>query len=95
LLRSASQSIRGHWVHPARRGAQYPIAFLGDWSGTLVRDEYKGYESVVKLYARQAAGCLAHARRKFDELLKGGVSPIGAEAIERIAWIYRIELYLG
>ncbi len=24
------------------RGAQYPIAFLGDWSGTLVRDECKG-----------------------------------------------------
>ena len=73
------------------RGAQYPIAFLGDWSGTLVRDEYKGYESVVKLYERKAAGCLAHARRKFDELLKGGVSPVGTAAIERIAWIYRIE----
>ena len=73
------------------RGAQYPIAFLGDWSGTLVRDEYKGYESVVKLRERKAAGCLAHARRKFDELLKSGISPIGAEAIERISWIYRIE----
>jgi transposase len=40
------------------RGAQYPIAFLGDWSGTLVRDEYKGYEGVIKLHERKAAGCL-------------------------------------
>ena len=29
------------------RAAQYPNAFLQDWTGTLVRDEYKGYESVV------------------------------------------------
>jgi transposase len=73
------------------RGAQYPIAFLKDWSGTLVRDEYKAYDSVLKLHDRQAAGCLAHARRKYDELLKDNKSPVAAQAIQRIAWIYRIE----
>jgi transposase len=73
------------------RGAQYPIAFLKDWSGTLVRDEYKAYESVLKLHDRQAAGCLAHARRKYDELLKDNKSPVATQAIQRIAWIYRIE----
>ncbi len=73
------------------RGAQYPIAFLKDWSGTLVRDEYKAYDSVLKLHDRQAAGCLAHARRKFDELLKDNKSPVAEQAIQRIAWIYRIE----
>jgi transposase len=77
------------------RGAQYPIAFLKDWSGTLVRDEYKAYDSVVKLHDRQAAGCLAHARRKFDELLKDNNSPVATQAIQRIAWIYRIERELG
>ena len=40
------------------RGAQYPIAFLGDWSGTLVRDAYSAYDSVVRLNDRNAAGCL-------------------------------------
>jgi len=40
---------------------------------------------------RKAAGCLAHARRKYDELLKHNSSPVAAEAIERIAQIYRIE----
>ena len=73
------------------RGAQYPIAFLDGWSGTLVRDEYKAYESVIALPDRLAAGCLAHARRKYDELLKGNVSPVATEAIQRIAQIYRVE----
>ena len=62
------------------RGAQYPIAFLGAdrnahgrWRGTLVRDEYKAYDSVIGAEPeRFAAGCLTHARRKFDELLREG-----------------------
>ncbi len=77
------------------RGAKYPIAFLKDWSGTLVRDEYSAYNSVVKLHDRRAAGCLAHARRKYDELLKDKQSPVAAQAIGRIAWIYRIERELA
>ena len=59
--------------------------------GTLVRDEFAGYESVVKLHNRKAAGCLAHARRKFDELIKDNQSPGALQAVQRIAWIYRIE----
>ncbi|MEO7127675.1 MAG: IS66 family transposase, partial [Rhodoferax sp.] len=73
------------------RGARFPVEFLGNWSGTLVRDEYKGYESVVALHDRQAAGCLAHARRKYDELFKDKGSPVAGEAVQRIAAIYRIE----
>ena len=73
------------------RGAQYPIAFLDGWSDTLVRDAYNAYESVIALPDRRAAGCLAHARRKYDELLKGNVSPVATEAIKRIAQIYRVE----
>ena len=52
------------------RGAKYPMTFLHGWAGTLVRDEFKGYESVLKQDGRTGAGCLAHARRKFDELIK-------------------------
>jgi transposase len=73
------------------RGAKYPMAFLQGWSGTLVRDEFKGYESVLKLEGRTAAGCLAHARRKFDELVKVNHSPVATQAVQRIAWLYRIE----
>lgn len=85
------------------RGAQYPLAFLaGDderppWVGTLIRDEYAAYDRVVQAVpGRVAAGCLAHARRKYDELLRdGGKSAVATEAIARIATIYRIERELA
>ena len=73
------------------RAAQYLIAFLGEWSGTLVRDEYSAYDSVVRLHGRRAAGCLAHARRKYDELIKDNRSPVVTQAVQRIAMIYRVE----
>ncbi|GKT27166.1 IS66 family transposase [Acidovorax sp. SUPP3334] len=86
------------------RDAQYPTAFLGGdgdersrWRGTLVRDEYKAYDSVIGAEPeRIAAGCLAHARRKFDELLRdGGRSAVATEALQRIAQIYRVERELA
>ncbi len=89
------------------RGAQYPVAFLGGttdvgdqrrWRGTLVRDEYAAYETVLDANTcpgRIAAGCLAHARRKFDELIKSNVSVVAGEALRRIAKIYRIERELA
>ena len=73
------------------RGAKYPTAFLHGWTGTLVRDEFKGYESVLKQDGRTGAGCLAHARRKFDELIKVNQSPVAQQAVQRIALIYRVE----
>jgi transposase len=89
------------------RGAQFPRAFLGDgddddpqersWRGTLVRDEYKAYDSVIDARpGRIAAGCLAHARRKFDELLlDGATNAVAPEALKRIAAIYRLERELA
>ena len=73
------------------RGAKYLMAFLHGWAGTLVRDEFKGYESGLKQDGRTAAGCLAHARRKFDELIKVNQSPAAQQAVQRIALIYRVE----
>lgn len=88
------------------RGSQYPVAFLGAaqgppgsppddqpaWSGTLVCDQYAGYDRVLdrRVYPqRSAAHCVAHARRKFDELV--GTSEVAKEAIKRIGWIYHVE----
>ena len=34
---------------------------------------------------------MAHARRKFDELVKIGHSPMAMQAVQRIAALYRIE----
>ena len=88
------------------RGSQYPVAFLGAakgppgsttqdqpaWQGTLVCDQYAGYDAVLdkRVYPqRMAAHCVAHARRKFDELL--GTSEVAKAAIKRIGWIYHVE----
>ena len=86
------------------RGSQYPLAFLGGaqgpprpddeaaWSGTLVCDQYAGYDRALdrRVYPKRiAAHCAAHARRKFDELI--GTSEVAKEAIKRIGWIYHVE----
>jgi hypothetical protein len=89
------------------RGGQYPLAFLGGpgqpgqqgqtdppWRGTLLSDEYAGYAPVLdqRLFPdRRGASCLAHARRKFEEVAKAGTSPVAKDAIERLAAIYHVE----
>jgi transposase len=88
------------------RGAQYPLAFLASderagqpaWAGTLLTDRYSAYDTVLdpQLHPkRRAAACVAHARRKFDELAKAGTSAVGEEAIRRFAGIYAVERELA
>ena len=73
------------------RGSKYPADFLKSWAGTLTCDDYAGYDVVFKREACIEAGCLAHARRKFDELAKANASPVAAQAIQRIARIYKVD----
>ena len=93
----------------AGRGAQFPLAFLGGrglpreeppWRGTLVCDQYSGYAPVLEpsLWpGRMAAGCAAHARRKFEELTprNAGASPVALEALQRWARIYHVETHFA
>lgn len=73
------------------RGSKYPAQFLSDWSGTLTCDDYGGYDHRLQARGLPEAGCLAHARRKFDKLAKAKASPVAVQAILRMAKIYRIE----
>ena len=91
------------------RGAQYPLAFLGGkgppypelpWRGTLVCDQYAAYAAVLDPRTqpgRQAAGCAAHARRRFEELSNhaASASPVALEAMQRWARIYHVERLLA
>jgi transposase len=55
-----------------------------------VRDEYAAYNNVISAHPdRVAAGCLAHARRNFQELVRTNTSEVASEALRRIAAIYR------
>ncbi|HEX6245732.1 MAG TPA: transposase, partial [Polyangiales bacterium] len=64
---------------------------LSEWRGTLTCDDYAGYDVVFRREGCIEAGCLAHARRKFDELAKANASPVAAQAIARIARLYKVE----
>jgi len=61
---------------------------LADFQGTLQTDGYEGYGGVAKRNDIISVGCLAHARRKFDEALKAqktraGLAGGGAQAKDR------------
>ncbi|MES0386030.1 MAG: IS66 family transposase, partial [Hyphomicrobium sp.] len=82
------------------RSGSVPARLLGDWPrngarGVLQTDGYEGYAAVARRDGVLHVGCLAHARRKFDEALKaqskkgrGGLSSQGLTLIQRI---YRVE----
>ena len=73
------------------RGAKYSLEFLKGWSGTLISDGSGVYDQVLRQESRVGAACVAHSRRKFDELVKDNLSLVGTQAIQRIATIYQIE----
>ena len=50
------------------RGAKHPKAFLTGYKGYLHTDGYAGYHDLGEDIT--IVGCMAHARRKFDEALK-------------------------
>jgi transposase len=52
------------------RGAGVPKRLLAGFTGYLQTDGYDGYNAVVAANALTHVGCMAHARRKFDEAVK-------------------------
>ena len=73
------------------RGRDGPAKFLRDYTGVLQCDGYTGYEKVgAPVMVR--AGCMAHARRKFNDALK--VDPQDKDAagvIAMMAKLYAVE----
>jgi transposase len=72
------------------RAGEHARAFLGDWKGSLVCDDYGGYKALWELGVTEA-GCMAHARRYFVDLVKTDKSTIAATAVEFIGQLYGIE----
>lgn len=74
----------------ASRAGEHARTFLGDWRGSLVCDDYGGYKA---LWAQGVieAGCMAHARRYFMELVKTDKSTLAATAVEFMGQLYGIE----
>ncbi len=75
---------------PSRAGA-HARAFLADWQGKLVTDDYSGYKQSFKQAGVTEIACMAHARRKFYELHVANKSEIAAQALASFKALYAIE----
>jgi hypothetical protein len=72
------------------RSGAHARAFLGDWRGELICDDYGGYKACFEQGVAEV-GCMAHARRKFYELHQSGKSLIAEQALKSIGQLYEIE----
>ena len=72
------------------RAGEHARAFLGEWRGSLVCDDFSGYKAGFALGMTEV-GCMAHARRKFVELHLTQKSTIAATAVDFIGQLYGIE----
>ena len=80
------------------RSSDMPRNFLKNYVGTLVTDGYQVYHKIAEERPDElkVAGCWAHCKRKFDDVLKAlkTTNPkgaISAEAHKRIAAIYHVD----
>ena len=80
------------------RRSDMPRNFLKDYKGILVTDGYQVYHKLAKERPDElkVAGCWAHCKRKFDDVLKAVKTSnpngaISAEAHKRISAIYHVD----
>jgi transposase len=74
------------------RGGHHARAFLGNWRGKLVCDDFSGYKALFKRDVVEA-GCMAHARRKFEELKDSERSELATEALIYYGLLYDVEAH--
>ena len=77
------------------RKAERPWSHLKDFSGFLQVDGYAGFERLTASRSVVLAACWAHVRRRFFEFHQATGSPIAAEALRRIAALYKVEESIG
>ncbi|HEY5102495.1 MAG TPA: IS66 family transposase [Steroidobacteraceae bacterium] len=110
VLRSDKAPTADHWMwvraagaparriilfdyDPSRAGA-VPLRLLQGYQGVLLTDGYEAYGRVAATLNLVHAGCLAHARRKFEEARKASAQSADGQArvaLEFIRELYRIE----
>jgi hypothetical protein len=76
------------------RSGSHARPFLEGWQGTLVCDEFSGQKALFAKGVTEA-GCLAHARRKFQELWVSHKTAPAGEALDLIRPIYDVERLRG
>ena len=74
---------------PDRKG-RHPAEHLAAFEGTLQADGYAGFDATYATGRVQEAGCWAHVRRKFYEIVKVESTSMASEVVEWIGELYAI-----
>lgn len=83
--------VRFHY-EDGSRSAQAAKELLGSFTGILMCDGYGAYPSAVKDMPITLAACMAHVRRRFNDVLKSDRKNIHAQhAMKMIQDLYKIE----
>ncbi len=82
--------------YSANRSAITAEFLFNGFTGYLQTDGYPGYNSVANKEGVTQLGCWAHARRRFADILKSGVSDTvskkyAGELVDMVAKLYKIE----
>jgi transposase len=109
VLKSDKAPTADHWIwvrasgppgrrivlfdYDASRGGAVPLRLLEGFRGILLTDGYEGYAAVAAAQRLVHAGCVAHARRYFENARKAQPkNPVHAKAaLEMIGELYRVE----
>jgi transposase len=110
VLRSDKAPTADHWMwvraagppgkriilfdYDPSRGGAVPKRLLEGYQGILLTDGYERYDDVAEVLKLVHAGCLAHARRRFDAARKASEGAAGGHAriaLDFIGELYRIE----
>ena len=75
------------------RGREGPKHILKNYQGYLQTDGYGVYDDFAQRPGITLLGCMAHARRKFNDALANNKS-IGSAVLEEIQKLYAIERYI-
>ena len=90
--KNAGSKLVRFYFEDGSRSAETAKNLLGAFNGTLMCDGYGAYPSAVKGLPITLAACMAHARRKFNDVLKvDRRNPHAAQAMKMIQELYKIE----
>lgn len=78
------------YVFSASRSGETPMQVLGKSTGVLQVDQWGAYNVVTTPDARERAGCMGHARRKFFEA-KESAPKMAETVINKIRELYEVE----
>lgn len=92
--RGGGEKICIVYEYQPTRGGYHAALFLNGFKGYLQSDAYSGYNFADKNVDIIKVGCMAHARRKFADIVKISKSNgLANEAVKYLRSLYKIESY--